>query len=141
MVSMINVLSLNERQKLEAVERMKLLKLHPNAIREFVEENKLNKSEGRGILFWLEDSELEFVKQFEQEHDAVVYHLIKSYTSIGTMLTAFFVSRHMEEWELDRADMEDDIQLCYVKNLDYDWCSEFGSVGFRRINGGLMRVA
>lgn len=51
MVSMINVLSINEQQKLEAVERMKLLKLHPNAIREFTEEKKLNKSEGMGILF------------------------------------------------------------------------------------------
>ena len=70
-----------------------------------------------------------------------MYHLIKSYTNIGTMLTVFYVSEHMDEWELDRADMEDDTQLCYVKNLDDDWRSEFGSIGFRRINGGLMRIA
>jgi len=133
--------TLKDEQRLEAIERMKLLKLHPNAILEFLNEGKLNKSEGMGILFWLEDDELEFVKEFEEEHNALVYHLIKSYTNIGTMLTVFYVSEHMDEWELDRADMEDDIQVCYVKNLDDDWCSEFGSIGFRSINGGLVRVA
>lgn len=138
---MDKITSLRERQSLEAIERMKLLKLHPNAIHEFLNEGKLNKSEGMGILFWLEDDELEFVKEFEEEHNALVYHLIKSHTTIGTMLTVFYVSEHMDEWEPDRADMEDDTQLCYVKNWDDDWCSEFGYIGFRRINGGLMRTA
>ena len=133
--------TLKEEQRLEAIERMKLLKLHPNAILEFLKEGKLNKSEGMGILFWLEDNELEFVEEFEEEHNALVYHLIKSHTTIGTMLTVFYVSKYMEEWEIDRADMDYGTQCCYVKNLDDDWCSEFGSIGFRSINGGLVRTA
>lgn len=133
--------TLKKVQRCEAINRMKLLKLHPNAIHEFLNEGKLNKSEGKGILFWLDDDELEFVKEFEKRCDALVYHLIKSHTTIGTTLTMFYVSRYMDEWDCDRVDIEDDIQVCYVKNLDDDCCSEYGSIAFRRINGGLMRVA
>lgn len=44
--------------KKEALDRMKLLQLHPNVINEFKNENKLNRSEfSKGILYWLTDEE------------------------------------------------------------------------------------
>ena len=42
----------------EAIKRMKILKLHKNAIKEFEQERKLNKSDfNMGILFWLDNEE------------------------------------------------------------------------------------
>lgn len=134
-------LSFREKQENEAIERMKLLELHPNVIREFQEDKIINKSELIGFLYWLDDDEKDFVKSFEAKYDAVVYHIVKTNTSFGCMLSIFYVSKHESEWAMDRADIENGIQCCYVKNLDDDWCSEFGCIGFRKNIGGLVRTA
>ena len=133
--------SLRERQVKEAVERMKLLELYPTVIKEFINEKVINKSEHIGILYWLDDDEKKFVEDFENEHNAVVYHIIKTYTTIGCMLSVFYVSADEAEWESDREDMKIGEQLCYVKNIDNDDCSEFGYICFQKNCGGLMRTA
>ena len=133
--------SLRERQVKEAVERMKLLELYPAVINEFINEKVINKSEHIGILYWLDDDEKKFVEDFENEHNAVVYHIIKTYTTIGCMLSVFYVSADEAEWESDREDMKIGEQLCYVKNIDNDDCSEFGYICFQKNCGGLMRTA
>lgn len=133
--------SLRERQVKEAVERMKLLELYPTVIKEFINEKVINKSEHIGILYWLDDDEKKFVKDFEDENNAVVYHIIKTYTTIGCMLSVFYVSADEAEWESDREDIKIGEQLCYVKNIDNDDCSEFGYICFQKNCGGLMRTA
>lgn len=74
-----------EMMKKEAISRMLRLGLHPNAVQEFKEEGKLNRSEGPGLLYWLTDEEQQIVKRFEKDHNKVVYHLIKTPTSIGML--------------------------------------------------------
>lgn len=76
---MSEILSLREQQKAEAIKRMKMLSLNQNVINEFITDNTLHKSENVGIVYWLNDEEKQIVKQFEKEHNAVVYHIIKSY--------------------------------------------------------------
>ena len=110
-------------------------------IKEFINEKVINKSEHIGILYWLDDDEKKFVEDFENEHNAVVYHIIKTYTTIGCMLSVFYVSDDEAEWESDREDMKIGEQLCYVKNIDNDDCSEFGYICFQKNCGGLMRTA
>ena len=67
-----------EELKKEAVKRLELLKMNRNIIKEFEEENILNKSEGRlGILYWLDEKEQSMVKEYEKENDVLVYHIIK----------------------------------------------------------------
>ena len=129
------------KQEAEAVERMKLLELYPTVIKEFINEKVINKSEHIGILYWLDDDEKKFVKDFEDENNAVVYHIIKTYTTIGCMLSVFYVSADEAEWESDREDIKIGEQLCYVKNIDNDDCSEFGYICFQKNCGGLMRTA
>ena len=138
---MDKAISLRERQVKEAVERMKLLELYPTVINEFINEKVINKSEHIGILYWLDDDEKKFVKDFEDENNAVVYHIIKTYTTIGCMLSVFYVSADEAEWESDREDIKIGEQLCYVKNIDNDDCSEFGYICFQKNCGGLMRTA
>lgn len=138
---MDKTISFRERQQKEAVERMKLLELYPIIISEFINEKTINKSEHIGILYWLDDDEKKFVKAFENETNAVVYHIVKTYTTIGCMLSVFYVSDDESEWESDREDIKIGEQLCYVKNIDNDDCSEFGYICFRKNCGGLMRTA
>ena len=129
-----------ERKKQEALERMKMLNLYPNIIKEFQQDNTVNMSE-LGFLYWLTDEQKEYVSEFETEHDALVYHVIHNYTEFGELLTYFYVSDHEEEWEYDRADLKDGYACAYVKNLDEDAFSEFGSVAFKEQFGGLVRTA
>ena len=134
-------LSLREQQKAEAIKRMKMLSLHPNVINEFITDNTLHKSEDYGVVYWLDDEEKQIVKEFEKKHNAVVYHIIKSYTEFGVLLNMFYVSQYIEEWEYDIGNIPENRQLCYVKNLDVESFSEFGYICFRKSIGGLIRTA
>lgn len=128
-------------QKQEAIHRMKMLNLHGNVLREFEQENRLNMSEYGGFLYWLHSDQQAIVDEFEAEWDALVYHVIHSYTSIGEMLTLLYVSNYPEEWEYDRLDLAEGYPLAYVKNLDDPYLSEIGSVGIECRIGGLIRTA
>lgn len=130
-----------QKQKQEAIERMKLLKLCPNIIKEFEKENIVNLSEHGGILYWLDSDQQAIVDSFEAEHDALVYHVIHSFTEFGELYSLLYVSKYEEEWETDREDLKDGYALVYVKNVDDDMCSEFGSICIKPQFGGLVRTA
>lgn len=130
-----------EEKKQEAVTRMKSLKLCPKIIQEFEEETLLNMSENGGILYWLSDEQKQYVKEFEETYNTLVYHVIRSFTEFGELLTFLYVSDDQEEWEYDREDLKDGYACAYVKNLDEDLFSEFGSVGIKMQFGGLVRTA
>lgn len=128
-------------QRQEAIKRMKMLKLHPNAIREFSNDNVINLSEGYGALYWLDDTQKELVAKFETKYNAIVYHVIHSFTEFGEMLAFLYVSNHQDEWGYDLDDIKGGYICAYVKNLDDDFCSEFGSIGIKSSFGGLVRTA
>lgn len=129
-----------EKMKKEAIERMKLLKMHENPIAEFEKEGKLNLSE-QGILFWLNEKEQNMVDEFEKEHNALVYHVVKSHTNIGLMYSLLYVSCYEEEWLYDSENIKNEISFAYVINVDSPDCSEFGSIGIRPCFGGVIRTA
>ena len=98
-------------QREEAMRRLKALRLHENVVRDFAS-GKLNLSERAvfpgnrkkpfGILYWLNEDEKRAVKEFEAEYEAVVYHVMKYNTEFGTQYAMLYVSKHEEEWEMDR---------------------------------------
>lgn len=130
-----------EKAKKEAIERMKILKLFKNVITDFKDDDRLNKSEDLGFLYWLYDEEEEMVKKFEKEHECVVYHVILSRTNIGTMYSLLYVSLDDEAWEEDREDLQNGQVLAYVVNKAAPECSEIGYIGIKPQIGGLVRVA
>lgn len=130
-----------EKKKEEAIARMKQLKLHTNVITEFEKENILNLSENGGFLYWLTDEQKSFVKEFEENHNALVYHVIHDYTEFGELLTFLYISDYEEDWNIDREDLTGGYACAYVKNLDDEMCSEFGGIYFKTQFGGLVRTA
>ena len=126
------------KQKQEAIERMKMLKIYSQAIKEFERENVINVSEHGGILFWLDDEQQEMVKQFEEKYNAVVYHVIHNYTEFGELYSLLYVSQHENEWDYDKDDIKHNIALCYVVNKDEENFSEFGSIGIKPQYGGVI---
>lgn len=132
--------NLREKQKQEAIERMKMLKIYSQAIKEFEKENVINVSEHGGILFWLDDEQQAMVKRFEEKYNAVVYHVIHNYTEFGELYSLLYVSKHEEEWDYDRDDIKHNIALSYVVNINEESFSEFGSIGIRPQFGGVIRT-
>ena len=88
-----------EQMKEEANKRIKMWNLHKNPVNEFINEGKLNLSEKAplpGILYWLNKEQEKMVKEFEEQNNCLVYHVIHDYTNIGELYTLY------RDWETDR---------------------------------------
>ena len=119
-----------EKKKIEAVARMKKWGLFGETIKQFEKDDLVSESRPPvGACFWLDVEQKKRVEQFEREHDALVYHVIHSFTNIGELENYLYVSDYEEEWEMDREAIENNQQLVYVLNHDMPDCSEFGSIG------------
>ena len=130
-----------EKMKKEGLLRMKKLNLMEDVVKLFKEEDGLYKTEGqKGTLYFLNEEEKKAVKEVEEQFEGLVYHVIKTFTEFGTLLNMLYVSQYDEEWEMDRADIGDGIVFAYVKNLDAEYCSEFGSIGVKPMIGGVVRA-
>ncbi len=126
---------MKEEMKKEAITRMKMLKLHPTIIKEFSNKGILNLSLN-AALYYLSDMQLARVQEFEQKYNALVYHVIQN----RHMLSFLYVSKHQEEWELDRNDLKEYHPFVYVANLTDESCSEFGHIEIQPRFGGVLRT-
>lgn len=132
-----------EIKKAEAIQRMKALGLYGPYIKAFEKTNEIFLSEMIGGVYEF-DSNKELVakiKEFEAEHNALVYHVIHTFTVIGELYSFLYVSDYDEEWEMDNSDIDDGYALAYVWNKNDEWCSEFGSIGVQGKFGGVVRTA
>ena len=131
--------SMKEKMKKEAIDRMHILKLHPNVIKEFSDNGKLNLSLN-AALYYLNDKQLARVQEFEQKYNALVYHVIQSDTKFGELLSFLYVSQQTEEWKYERNDLEEGYPFVYVANLTDEICSEFGHIEIQPCIGGVIRT-
>lgn len=69
-----------------------------------------------------------------------MYYGVLSNTACGQLLTLLYVSHNEEEWEDDRKELKEGYPFVYVWNRD-DEFGEFGSVGIKMEQGGLVRTA
>jgi hypothetical protein len=117
-------------KKKEAVFRMKKWGLF-KPIREAFEEDSLiaESAPPYGACYWLDKDQVKRIREFEKENNALVYHVIHSFTSFGEMESYLYVCDDQDEWELDHEDMEAGQQIAYVFNKTAPDCSEFGAIG------------
>lgn len=130
---------MKEKQKAEAIKRMKKLKVVSEAIKQFDKDDKVMVSEN-GFLYWLDDEQKKMVNDFEEEYGGLVYMVIHNMTEFGELYSLLYVSQHENEWEMDNEDLDDGIAMSYVKNVPNEWCSEFGCISIRNRFGGIVRV-
>lgn len=132
-----------EIKKAEAIKRMKALDLYNPYIKEFEKKNKIFLSEMTGGVYEFDDDAAlnAKVRAFEEENNALVYHIIRTMTAFGELYNFLYVSDHEEEWEMDNEDIKGGYALAYVWNKTDEWCSEFGSIGVQGRFGGIVRTA
>ena len=137
----INMKVSREIKKEEAIKRMKTMNIYSDAIKQFKNADIVMVSEPPlGGLFWLNDEEKEMVSKFEQENNALVYLVVRSFTNLGIMDNIFYVSDYQDEWEMDNADLNENYACVYVINHDMPDCSEFGSIAWKSVGGGVLRA-
>lgn len=131
-----------EEKKAEAIRRMKMLGIFPETIKQF-EAGYVSRSEPPfGAYYWVEGEKLEALLKFEEEHDCLVYTVVRSYTSIGMMDSYLFVSDCKDDWDSDREDLEEGYAFSYTVNYDAPDCSEFGTIGIKlSVAAGLLRTS
>lgn len=140
-----------EAMKKEAERRIQMLNLHPNAVQEFIKEDRLNRSDRSsivspfglctmGVLFWLNDEEKKRVAQVEKKWDIYVYHMTHEQFEFGECYDMLYVSRYSDEWEADRMDLKDGFPVVYVCNATDPDLSEFGHIGIKAAGGGIIRT-
>ncbi len=131
-----------EKKKEEAIKRMGMLGLFKPCIKAFDRHNELQLTEPTGGLYEFSDNEElnEKIKTFEEDYNALVYHVIHTYTQFGELYNFLFVSDYEEEWEMDIADVKDGYAIAYVWNKSDDWLSEMGGIAVQERFGGLVRV-
>lgn len=125
----------------ECITRMEILNLSRQCIGAF-KKGKIWESEGIGALYEVNEDEQKIIDEFEKEHNGYkVYHLIHNLTEFGELYSIFYVSTNEDEWEQDKQDLKEGYAFVYVYNKDDEFCSEFGSIGFKRNIGGLVRIS
>lgn len=139
--------SLRERQKEEAILRMKTLEkvfdLNPHLV-QYLEEDRVYYSYVNSGIFPSIDSieyderNVEVVRQFVKEYPgSYVYHAIETDTQFGKMLTLLFVSSSPEEWPTER--LENNYIFSYVYNFGMEF-GELGDVFLSSDCGALVRI-
>lgn len=134
---------LRKELKEEALKRMRSIGIYEDTVKQFEKDDLVSMSlPPVGACFWLDDDQLERVKEFEEKYNALVYHVIRSAIDDTVIDCYLYVSNHEEEWEMDNEELKNGYAFCYADNLNYPDCSEFGSIGFQRtIAHGLLRTA
>lgn len=82
------------------------------------------------------------IQEFEKEYCGLVYLVLVSHCSFGTVCDFFYVSDYETEWEDDRNDLLDGYTFVYSYNMDDDLCSECGEIRFKAdlACGGIYRT-
>ena len=131
-----------EIKKEEAIKRMEALGLFAPCVKAFKDRNEVQLTEPTGGLYEFSSNEdlTAKVQEFENEHNALVYHVIHTHTMEMDMYNFLFVSDYDDEWEMENEDIKYGYVFAYVWNTTVDYFSEFGSIAVQGRFGGLVRI-
>ena len=137
--------NLKEQQTQVAIKLMETMDLYKPYIKTFKEKGIITLYENYAG-FYIEETEQELldnIKEFEKEHECLVYAVTHEYTQFGECYDYLIVPKYEEEWNdlISYSNQTKHVVFAYVVNKDDPWCSEFGDITVNQFGGGLVRVA
>ena len=94
-----------EKKKSRAIELMQHMGLWQPVIDTFRDEGKVLISEPPfGAVYEMDDKLANQVKEFESEHNALVYMVIRAFTEVGQLDSLLYVSDYEDEWSYEDED-------------------------------------
>ena len=131
-----------EKKKERAILYMKELGLLSPCIRAFEKNDEVQMSDIFGLDEIHNNEELKnAIKEFEEEYDSLVYHVVHAYIYGMDMYSFLCVSDYEEDWELDIPGIKHGYVFTYTWNKDVPEFSEYGSIGYRHNFGSLVRAS
>lgn len=130
-------------QKEVAISALKTLNIYKPYIKKFEKDGTITLFERFGGYYITEDQEPELlkkIKEFEAEHECLVYAVTHNFFEFGECYSFLCISKYEEEWEMTLRGIQQGYVFAYVWNKDDDYCSEFGDVYVRSFGGGIARV-
>ena len=109
----------NDRKKAEAIRRMKKLGYFGQSINAFRRSGYVMINEPPfGAHYYTHDDERlqQAIKEFEEQNNALVYAVVRAFTSLGDMDSLLFVEDYEEEWEFFDEDVEYGTLMSYTIN-------------------------
>ena len=135
-------ISLKDRQKQEAIIRLKMLNVPVHIQQDFERFGRFWLcTSPLGTYSDLSDEMKATIKAFEEKYEATVFMVVRAFHRAGLLDSLLFVGKYEDEWEEEKTDIRDGYIMTYTINHDHDFCSEFGSIVYRRMNdGGIVRL-
>lgn len=123
----------------EAAERMKMLGLPEDAIREFRNSGRPRFRMENGQRFPLSNDEKKQIQTLEGNEERLVYAVIRNDSCYGRLTNFIMVSRYKCDWGLERNSItEHNVVTAYVQNHDVPIFSEAGTIEVKRLPGGML---
>lgn len=132
--------SLKKAMKQEALERMSLLKLGEDLIKEFEEEDIIYKSEREGYTDEIDEELESLVAKMEKEKDILVYHIYHVDSVFIQMDYLFAVTNYKDDWDYEKSEIKSRCPIVYAINKTYPDCSEIGSVPIIQCREGIQVI-
>lgn len=120
---------------------MTSLSINPDVIREFKEHDTVFVCSGiDGHFSPATPTQMQAVREFEQQWDDVVYLIVHSHAFFGRMDSLLFVDNYPDEWPDACEELKDGYVMTWTMNLDHPTCSDMGSIVVESTPcGGLVR--
>ena len=132
--------TLRERQMEEALVRLEILKARGD-IAERLKDGKFTICDALcNTMVWIgiDDADQKMVRKFEEENDALVYLVLRTYTKRTILDSLLFISRYTDEWEMERTDLDASFAFSFVVNHEDDLFSEFGLIMVKTLDDGFV---
>ncbi len=132
-----------EARKQKATELLKELDICKPYIEGFVNENKVCFFEQYAGYWVDQEPEVEKkMKELEKRYNCTVYAITHEYLEFGECYSFLLVTDYKCEWKTLVESMGNNrfYAFSYVWNKDYEYDSEFGSIGVKAWGGGICRV-
>ena len=133
-----------QEQKPIAIQFMQQLKVDKSCIAAFEKTGKIYCFEDFVATEINPDSALgKKIKEFENEHQCLVYAVTHDYMTFGECYDLLFVSPWSEDWDHILKYCGNNIFLVnvYAWNVDDEKCSDMGYVNIINVDGGIGRIA
>lgn len=123
----------------EAIKRMQMLGLAPEAISDFQSSGKVCFGMEDGQCFPLDASEQARIQWLDDSKQYLTYAVIRNESIFGRMISYLVVGPYKCDWELEHMQMKENIVMAYVYNYDVPDFSELGQIWIECSPGGMLK--
>lgn len=134
-----------EERKERALQAMKELGIFEGYIKDFKRDDDYvcYYENYAGFWAWQDKELLDKVRDIEEHYNCTVFAITHEYTNFGECYDFLVISDYKDEWDnyIEKVSSDEFYVFAYVWNKDFDYDSEFGTIGIKSFGGGLRRYA